>query len=198
MYFFPRPSIYEALLNAANRKVSISLITNGVHDELSVNNSTRIIYGHINRLNYFPIMAGKRFRMWELFDAKKTAQKNTFIFELDLQGILYHKKVMTVDHRYSLIGSYNLGMKSEDAAYEVAAVIDSPGAAAQMEAVLNNDKKSSQEVTYLRAMGWYFNPYYNIAESFEKKFFDGILLSTDYEEEENEAPFYPDEEDALQ
>lgn len=176
MYFFPRASIFDALLNAVNRDVHVSLVTNGVHNETSLSNSTKSTYGHLNRLNYFPLMSGKTFRFWELFSAKDAKQKNVAIHELNLVDVLYHKKVMTVDDRYSVIGSYNLGIKSEDADYEVAVVIESPQTAIQMKDILINDKYNSSTIPYNQALGWYFNPYYNAVESFEKKFLDGTFL----------------------
>ena len=202
MYFFPRESIYNALLNAANRKVALNIITNGAHDELSVSNSTRHLYGHINRMNYFPAMAGKHFKIWEMFSAKNTVPKNTSIYELDLSGVLYHKKVMAVDHRYAIVGSYNLGMKSEEAAFEVVVVIDSPMTAKQLETILNKDKNNSIQISYSQAMAWYFNPFYNAADLLEKRYCDGIILRVDQkmleDEFESPKPYYPeDEEDPL-
>lgn len=199
MYFFPRESIYDALLNAVNRNVAFSLVTNGVHDKLSASNSSRELYGHINRMNYFPVMSGKHYKIWEMFSAKSASPKNTSIYELDLTGVLYHKKVMAVDHRYTIIGSYNLGMKSEEAAFEVVVVIDSPETARQLEAILRKDKVDSTQISYSQAMAWYFNPFYNVADLIEKRYCDGILLSVDQkmldDEFENPRPYYPEEEE---
>lgn len=176
MYFFPRPSIYQALLDAINRDVAFSLVTNGTHEGFSVSNSSRSFFAYINHTNYFPIMSGRHYRMWEAFDAKEAAPKNSRIFELDLEGVLYHKKVMVVDNRYAIVGNYNLGMKSENAAHEAAALIDSPSAALKVKKVLLHDQSLSREIPYIRAMGWYFNPFYSILDAFERKFFDGVIL----------------------
>jgi phosphatidylserine/phosphatidylglycerophosphate/cardiolipin synthase-like enzyme len=176
MYLFPPHSIYDALMKAANRDVALSVVTNGSHDDFSVSISSRSMYGHLNRLNYFPLMAGTHFKFHELFTAKEALQKNTRVYELNLPGVLLHKKIMTVDNRYSLIGSYNLGLKSENADYEVAAIIESSKTATQFEDVLLHDKVNSNEISYFQAMGWYFNPYYVIIESFERKFIDGFFL----------------------
>ena len=176
MYFFPRKTIYEELMNAVNRNVALSVVTNGLREDSSLNNISIDMYGYINRLNYFPIMAGRHYSMWEMFSSYNADKGNTEVYELKLPSILYHKKVMTVDGRYSLIGSYNLGMKSEDAAFEVATIIDSPIIAAQMKAVLVDDQNHSEKISFKRALGWYFNPYYNITEAIEKRFMDGIML----------------------
>lgn len=176
MYFFPCSTIFNALIAASNRGINLTLITNGVHDNASLNNSTRSFYGHSNRLNYFPFMSGEEFRFWEILTAKDKVQKNVEVFELNLENVLYHKKVMTVDHLFTVIGSYNLGTKSEEAAYEVAVVIESSETAAQMEAILENDKEHCLSISYDQAFEWYYNPYYNFIEAFERKFLDGIAL----------------------
>lgn len=176
LFFFPRASIYDALLDASSRGLQISLVTNGVHNQFTLSNSTRSTFGHLNRINYFPLMAGSHFSFWELFTARDTPKKNVEVYELNLKGVLYHKKVMTVDHLYSIIGSYNLGMKSEDADYEVAVVIESPEAAVRMEAILQSDKENSSLIPYYQALGWYYDPYYNTLEAIERKFLDGTFL----------------------
>lgn len=176
MYFFPRKTIYEELMRAVNRNVALSVITNGLREDNALNNISIDMYGYINRLNYFPVMAGRHYSIWEMFSSINGDKGNTSIYELKLSSVLYHKKVMTVDNRYSIIGSYNLGMKSEDAAFEVATLIDSPKIAAQMKAVLVDDQAHSEKISFTRAVGWYFNPYYNITEALEKRFMDGIFL----------------------
>lgn len=176
MYFFPRKSIYDAMLNAVNRNVAFSIITNGPHEELTTSNSTRSLYAYINRLNYFPIISGKNFSYWELFLAKDVTQKNVNLHEFAIPGTLYHKKVMAVDDRYTVIGSYNLGMKSEDAAHEVAMVIDSEIITAKLKKILVEDQANSTNVSFNQALGWYFDPYYLLIELFERKISDGILL----------------------
>lgn len=176
MFFFPCSSIFEALLAASNRGINISLVTNGVHNNASLNNSTRSTYGHLNRLNYLPLMSGEQFRFWEIFTAKDAPQKNVKVYELDSSNVLYHKKVMTVDHLFSVIGSYNLGMKSEDADYEVAVVIESQKTALRMETILQDDKEISLPIPYDQAFGWYYCPYYNLIEAIQRKFLDGTFL----------------------
>lgn len=176
MYFFPRQTIYNELLKAVNRNVALSLVTNGLRDDNELSNITINMYAYINRMNYLPIMTGRHFHIWEMFSSVEADKGNAEIYEFKLPSVLYHKKVMTVDGRFSIIGSYNLGMKSEDAAYEVATIIDSPTFAAQMKAVLLEDQAYSEKIFFKRALGWYFNPYYNITEAFEKRFFDGLVL----------------------
>lgn len=176
MYFFPCTTIRNALLDAVNRDVRLHVVTNGTHDELTTINSSREWYGHLNRMNYFPLMAGRDYSIWELFAARDATPTKAAFFELNLKGILLHKKVMTTDSLYTLIGSYNLGMKSEDADYEVAAVIESPKIAAKMQTILLDDKKKSKQIPFNQALGWYFDPFYNFNELLEGALYDGIIL----------------------
>ena len=60
--------------------------------------------------------------------------------------------------------------------YEVVVIIQSPEIAIQMKQVLLNDQEHSEKISFIRAVGWYFNPYYNITQLFEKIFMDGIML----------------------
>lgn len=83
---------------------------------------------------------------------------------------------MTIDDRYTIIGSYNLGMKSEDASHELAVLIESRQSALQMKELLIKDQANSKEVSFSQALGWYFNPYFMIVETFERKMLDGILM----------------------
>lgn len=176
MYFFPRASIYDALIGAVNRNVALNLVTNGIHDQVSLSNASRNWYGFMNRGNYFPVMGGKKYGKWEFFEASKAKSKAVAIYELDLIDVLFHKKVITTDERYCIIGSYNLGIKSEDAAHEVACLIESPAAAIKMKKILLEDYANSRKIPFNEAMGWYFDPYYNLVNEIEKNFFDGLLL----------------------
>jgi phosphatidylserine/phosphatidylglycerophosphate/cardiolipin synthase-like enzyme len=179
MYFFPIDLIYDAFLNASNRNVSISLVTNGINEEAALVNSTRGLYGYMNRLNYLPLMAGRVFGFLEFIAAKRADCKACSIYEYDRQYVLYHKKVMVVDHRFCVIGSYNLGKKSENADYEVTVVMDSLAVARQMEAVLTIDKTLSRGISFTQALRWYFNPLYRVIKGVEKTLLDGIVLEVD-------------------
>ncbi len=177
LYFFPVAPIYTALQAAVNRGVELDLITNGINTEIALSNSTRSLYGYINRINYFPMMTGRSFRTWEFLTAQKAPQKRVSIYELDVPYMLYHKKVMVVDHRFITIGSYNLGAKSENADYEVLVVLDAPKTAMQVEMLLNQDKLRCQQIELTQAFSWYFNPFYNLLSDFEKNFFDGVIFN---------------------
>ena len=79
-------------------------------------------------------------------------------FEYDVKDILYHKKVMVVDRRYTIIGSYNLGIRSDMSDYELVFLIDSEEVAETALKVLRRDLILSREVSPELARSWYFDP----------------------------------------
>ena len=66
---------------------------------------------------------------------------------------------MVIDRRYTVIGSYNLGIKSDAMDYEIIFVIDSPEIAQETLKVLERDKSYSLKVNSKEAREWYFNPF---------------------------------------
>ncbi len=179
MYFFPIDKIYNHLVDAAKRNIRINVITNGVRLKSSAANASFATYVYINRVNYVPIIFGRTFNFWQKDDAKKAKQNDTKIYEFNVDYTLFHKKVMVVDNRYSMIGSYNLGKKSENSDFEVEVVIDSIEVADKILEVLENDKKLADTVTVNQAIDWHFSFFYNMMKAFESFFFDGIILSVD-------------------
>lgn len=176
MYFFPVDRIMKELTSAASRNVEISVITNGLQFKPATSNSTVILYAYLNRLNYVPIMLGRTFNMFQKIVAKGTTPKKTTVYEYNREFVLYHKKVAVVDRRYSFIGSYNLGRKSEISDYEVEIIVDSPEVAQQFLVVLEEDKSNSVLVSLKDAIDYYFSLYYNSVNSMENVLFDGIIL----------------------
>lgn len=186
MYFFPVERINKELINAAKRDIAINLITNGLRVHSTTSNSTIALYAYINRANYLPIMLGRNFSFTQKDVAKKTPLRPTHVFEYDVRNNLYHKKVMVFDGRYSVVGSYNLGAKSENSDFEVNVVIDSQDVAQQLLEVLEEDKPLSEEIGINAAMDWHFSFFYNIVKAFESTFFDGIILGVeDYPREDD-------------
>lgn len=183
MYFFPVNEIYEKLVQAAKRDIAISLITNGIRPNAM---KTTYFYGPMNRYRYAPIMFGRTFKFNEKSLAQSLPPKSTRIYEFKRQNVVYHKKVMVVDNRYSVIGCYNLGQKSEYADYELTLVIDSEKAAQVFIEVLEEDKLESIEISSKQAIKWHFNMLYYISQGLERLFVDGI---------EAQTPFYLTEEE---
>lgn len=176
MYFFPTKRLYDALLDAANRDVAITLITNTLNFKIALSNSTIALYAQLNRYNYFPMIMGRTYNSLQFIQAALEQPKNVTIYEYNQEFILYHKKVMTVDGRYTVIGSYNLGSKSEDADFEVALFVDSAAVTAQVDQILEADKARSNLVTWRQAYDWYFNPFHTIPSWAQNTFLDGIIL----------------------
>jgi phosphatidylserine/phosphatidylglycerophosphate/cardiolipin synthase-like enzyme len=99
MYFHPTKRVLNALVNAANRGVKITLITNGNN-----NGSTPIthhIFGPRNQHNYNQLLK----------KVSPKAKENIAIYEFKVPNTTLHKKVIVVDD-YVIGGSSNLGYKS--------------------------------------------------------------------------------------
>jgi phosphatidylserine/phosphatidylglycerophosphate/cardiolipin synthase-like enzyme len=179
MYFFPVDDIYNPLIDAAKRDIAISVVTNGLRLKASTSNSTIALYAFINRMNYLPVMLGRTFRFWQEGDAKTSQPKRTSVYEYNEPYVLYHKKVMIVDNRISVVGSYNLGKKSENSDFEVVLFMDSPEVANNLLEIINDDKIYSVPISVKDALDWHFSFYYNVVTKFESFFFDGIILNVE-------------------
>lgn len=186
LYFFPVKEIYEKLVQAASENISISLITNGIRPDAM---KTTYFYGSMNRYRYAPLMFGRTFKLFEKKMAKTLPLKPTRIYEFKRHNAVYHKKVMVIDDRYCVIGSYNLGKKSEYADYELTMVIDSEAAAKKFLDVLETDKIESKEISAAEAINWHFNMLYYISQRLERLFVDGIQANKEF------APFLHEESD---
>lgn len=155
LLFSPDEPVREELLNAVNRGIELTLITNG-YGRCSKFFDTVMAWS--NRVNYTPLHYGRDFYIWEGSHAARCERRKSRIFEYNVSDVLYHKKVMIVDKRYVVIGSYNLGRRSNKADFEMVVTIDSPLVAEQLHKVLERDKKLSTEVSAEEARGWYFDP----------------------------------------
>ena len=69
-----------------------------------------------------------------------------------------------------MIGTYNLGTRSDAGDYEIVLVIESPAVARDILKVLERDKTFCEEITPARARGWYFNPVTSYVGAFEETF----------------------------
>lgn len=166
-YSAPVKPIFNALLNAVNRNVDLTVITNGTWE-----NSPHYckFIGWSNRMRYVPFYYGREYHFWEKSEAASDKLFNTRIYEYHVNDILYHKKLMVVDRRYVVIGSYNLGMKSDSYDYELVLVIDSEEAAKNVLKVLEKDKKFSTEMHPKQAREWYFNPFLSYLGALQDQF----------------------------
>ncbi|NGX55547.1 MAG: hypothetical protein KR126chlam2_01183, partial [Chlamydiae bacterium] len=155
LYFNPTQNVLDACMSAANRKVDLTVISNGIND---LSPSFNAVFCWANRINYVPIFYGRNYFLWEFRACIDAPLKKSKIYEYHVKDIVYHKKVMVIDRHYTLIGSYNLGLKSDEKDYEIVLVIDSPEIAEQTLKVLERDRSLSLPVNPKDAREWYFNP----------------------------------------
>ncbi len=171
LYINPTDDIYDALLNAVNRGVKLSVISNGVTD---ISPDYTRYFGWANRLNYVPLLYGENFHFWDYFSVKDKAPNKTEIYEYYVKNVLLHKKVMIVDDKTSVIGSYNLGMKSHVSDYEMIMVIHSPEIVKKFNKIFQLDLTHSRRVTLDEAHDWYFDPVTSYIGTLQKRF-GGLL-----------------------
>lgn len=177
MMFFPVDEIYDQFIHAAHRGVSISLITNGTR---SNSLKTTYFYAVMSRFRYAPLLLGRTFKFYQKSKAKNSPVKNVNVYEYKRENVLYHKKVMVVDKRYTVIGSYNLGKKSEWGDYELTLVIDSPPVAQKCIEILAQDLLESVEITPKQAVDWHFNLLTYVTQKFERTYIDGLKASVPF------------------
>ncbi|MCH9609346.1 MAG: putative cardiolipin synthase YwiE [Chlamydiales bacterium] len=155
LYFCPASSLYTALMNAANRGVKITVITNGVNQVSPPYNS---LFCWANRINYLPILMGRGYFIWEKTKCKNDPMNAVQFYEYYVEDTLYHKKIMIVDKQTFVIGSYNLGKRSDLSDYEMVSVIDSVEVAKHALKIYQKDLDHSKKLTIDEIRDWYFDP----------------------------------------
>ncbi len=135
MYFHPTDDVFEALINAANRGVRITIITCGVSQKVS--NGQRL-FAPRNKFNYVELL--------HLIESNRRENVEIYEYTQSYKGL--HKKVMIFDKRYVLAGSSNLGYKSlvTTSDHEVNFLSLSPKFAKNCIEICDIDKKLSQKV----------------------------------------------------
>lgn len=99
LYFHPSEKVMQALIEAANRGVKMTIITNGFIPESSPRSHG--IFAARNRYNYVDLINS----------VKPEVRDNIEVFEFEVNKITLHKKVIVVDD-YVIAGNSNLGYKS--------------------------------------------------------------------------------------
>lgn len=171
LYLSPVDEIFNALLDAVNRGVKLTVITNGVSD---IAPEYTKYFCWANRMAYVPLFHGKTFHFWDYWSVKDKKPKNTRIYEYHVKDILLHKKMMIVDDEVFAVGSYNLGLKSHLSDYETLMVIRSPEVIKEINKVHDRDLQHSREVSHKEAVDWYFNPTTSYMGEIQKRF-SGLL-----------------------
>jgi phosphatidylserine/phosphatidylglycerophosphate/cardiolipin synthase-like enzyme len=167
LYFCPVDSIFQALLEAVNRGVRLSVLTNGLSD---ISPGYIQFFSWANRLHYVPLFYGKTFFLWEVGEVAKQPIKKVQIYEYYVKDILLHKKIMIVDGKTSIVGSYNFGKRSEFGDYEMILRIDSSSIAAAIKQVYAKDLTLSNNISSEQARLWYFDPVITCLGELQKRF----------------------------
>jgi phosphatidylserine/phosphatidylglycerophosphate/cardiolipin synthase-like enzyme len=124
LLFNPTKQIKERLKNKKEAGVRIFGLFNGTTKEASLHH---YVYALPNRSNY------------ELLDKA---------YEYTGANQLYHKKQATFDGKYTIIGSYNLGIKSAYCDDEIICVIKSKRVTSVVNQQLIRDAQNSQEIDW--------------------------------------------------
>lgn len=167
--FFSTPclEILTAIKKAVCRDVQFSIITNGLHEQSPY--MAHFFY-MAHRIHYVPFFTGHDYSLFERKKAEKDLKKNTTVYEYQVPKVALHKKIMVVDKRFLVIGSYNLGKRSHLYDYEGILVVDSEDIAAHALEVLEEDKKFSEKISSQMAMDWYFNPFLFYLGTLQKQY----------------------------
>lgn len=135
MYIHPTKEIFDALVEAANRGVRITIITNGKHKKSAV---SHCFFAARNKFNYNALVQA----------TKKECRGNVKVYEFSQGKIGHHKKVALVDDTV-IAGSSNLGLKSTkwSCDHESNFVAKSQLLADRVKVIFEEDIRASQEVT---------------------------------------------------
>lgn len=166
LYFFPVPEILQALMDAVNRGVRLTVITNGLSETTPLGSK---FFAWGNRISYVPILYGEIYRFWDLDNIQNFSPKDTHIYEYNVDDVLLHKKMMIIDNSIFLLGSYNLGLKSAYGDYELVLVFDSPEMAQEAKKIHMRDLEHSRKISLEEALHWYFDPCCSYYGELQKK-----------------------------
>ena len=155
LHFAPVDSIMDALQRAAKRGVKITIITNGIHDRSPASNS---MISWPNRVAYLPLLFGRNFCSWQKKQCESVVLNQVDFYEYYVDNILYHKKVMVVDDKTFVIGSYNLALRSDLCDYELNLIIHSKQVAKKALTILERDQRHSIKIKHEQIKDWYFDP----------------------------------------
>lgn len=156
LYFTPVPPLYQKLIQTANRGVALSIHTNG---SSGTTPTMTDYFAWGGRISYLPMLFGREFASNERMLLPRLKPNAVQIYEYAVPDVLYHKKIMVVDRRYTILGSYNFGLKSHYTDYELTVVIDSEEVANYFLKVFEKDESLSTRVSQEEMAEWYFNPW---------------------------------------
>jgi hypothetical protein len=126
LYFHPPERLFKALVDASNRGVHITVLTN---KNGSKSPGSHALY--TERSRHFAR---------SLFEDRP--KENIELYEYDVPYTSLHKKVVVVDGKFSLFGSANMGKKSlENLDYELTMKVESESFATEVLASIEEDKE---------------------------------------------------------
>lgn len=166
--FNPSKPIRKALQKAVRRGVNVTMITSGIFKDGPKGNK---LIAKANDARYLPLMAGKKVRWFHRLSKLRPSPQHgkVQIFEYQVPQTQYHKKIMTIENRVAMIGSYNLTTKSDQADYEMQLVIGNPAAVQKINDVLQSDINLCRQVSlaeardrYRSLIGWWAGRWQNI------------------------------------
>jgi cardiolipin synthase len=136
MYFHPTTEITKALINAAERGVTIEIITCGRH---KTNPKSHLIFGPRNKYNYSYLKNS----------VKQEYQNNIQVYEFRQTKKTLHKKVIVIDDEFIFAGSSNFGYKSlvSTSDHELNFYARSKAMAKKTLEIFNTDKEYSAPIT---------------------------------------------------
>ncbi len=155
LHFSSVSPIMNQLKAASARGVKMSVVTNGIND---CSPSCNEMISWPNRISYLPVLYGCDYRFYEKSKCISATPCNANFYEYHVEDMLYHKKVMIIDRRYFVIGSYNLSLRSDNSDYEMILVIDSKEMAERAIQIINRDLEVSLKISNEQIRDWYFDP----------------------------------------
>lgn len=155
LHYAPVSSIQKALFKAVKRGVRLHVITNGIYRD-SPKSNEYIFYP--NRLHYLPTFYGRDFSFFERAKCKHPPTHEVHLYEYRVPEVLYHKKVMIIDGKTLVIGSYNLALRSHASDHELILRIDSSELCSDVKKILEDDITRSKKISVNEARDWYFDP----------------------------------------
>lgn len=153
--FLPPSSLLNALQQAVNREVTLTLCTHGaLSDSLWP-----------TRMRYTPLLYGKTFSFWE----NPKELKKCKLYESSKE---HNKKMVVIDAKQVIFSSYNFTPSSDKADFELLLYIDSKEVAAVALQSLAKEIAEAEEITASQAKSWYFDPFLSYQAALQEQIFN--------------------------
>ncbi len=154
LYFSPTESLKQSLMRAAQRGISLVVLTNGIHEHTPA--YTRL-WACAHRLSYCHMLYGTEYSLNQEKECRNAVCCPTEIYEYDVDQLILHKKVMLVDEKRLLLGSYNLGLRSHEADFELDLAIEDEAICKEAKQIYLEDLGCARRISAGQIRAWYFN-----------------------------------------